>query len=125
MGEGDTLLNAVIGGGFTIVTGNLIPLAPVVGGGIAGYLEGGSREDGVRVGVYAGLISLIPVLVFAFLVSSLFGLFGLFAGEVLPGIAGTIFFVVALAFGVLYFVGGAAIGGWLGNYVKYETDVEI
>jgi len=125
MDEGDTLRNALIGGGFTIVTGSVVPLAPVVGGAIAGYLEGGSREDGVRVGLYAGLIALVPLVLFAFLASSLLGVVGLVAGTILPGIAGAIFLVVALVGGVLYFVVGSALGGWLGNYVKYDTDVDL
>ncbi len=36
----------------------IVPLAPLLGGGIAGYLEGGERDDGVRVGLLSGVVGL-------------------------------------------------------------------
>lgn len=54
------LLNAFIGGVAGIIL-SFIPLATLVGGAIAGYLEGGTRTDGAKVGAVAGLIMLIPL----------------------------------------------------------------
>lgn len=130
MEEGDTLVNALIGGAVTFVAGNFVPMAPVFGGGVAGYLEGGDRMDGVRVGAYSGLIAFLPVLAFAFALTSIIGVgfgFGLFtnpeaAAGGLLGIA-VLLFILVIAF--VYFVGGGAAGGWLGNYVKYDTDVDL
>ncbi|MFB6183018.1 MAG: hypothetical protein ABEI96_00545 [Haloarculaceae archaeon] len=38
---------------------------------------------------------------------------------------GILFVVIGLAVATLYTVGLSALGGWLGNYVKYDTDVEF
>lgn len=132
MKEGATLLNALLGSAITFLTGNFLPFAPVLGGAIAGYLEGGTRRDGMRVGAYSGLIAFVPLLALATVVSSVFGIvgigFGVFGG--VPGLGavgviGILFvaFLVLMAF--VYLVGGGAVGGWLGNYVKYETDVDL
>lgn len=133
MGEGDTLVNAVIGGIVTLMTGGFVPFAPVLGGAIAGYMEGGTRDDGLRIGAYAGLIALIPFVLLMVFVSSILGaigfgfgmmgggphMFGLSAG------IGAAFMVFVLFFGAVYVVGLSALGGWLGNYVKYDTDIDI
>lgn len=50
------LIGAVIGVVFFF-----IPFSPILGGAIAGYLEGGTTNDGMRVGAFAGLIMLIPI----------------------------------------------------------------
>lgn len=130
MEEGDTLVNSLIGGGVTFVAGNFVPMAPVFGGGVAGYLEGGDRMDGVRVGAYSGFIAFLPMLAFAFFLTSIIGFgfgFGLFANPdaAAGGLFGIVFLLFMMAFMFVYFVGGGAAGGWLGNYVKYDTDVDL
>lgn len=130
MDEGDTLVNALIGAAITFVTGNFVPFAPVLGGGVAGYLEGGDRMDGVRVGAYSGLIAFVPVLALWFVLTSVIG-FGFGLGIIggadtgLAGIVGIVVLLFVLVFGFAYYVGGGAAGGWLGNYVKYDTDVDL
>lgn len=135
MEEGDTLVNAVLGGVVSFLTGNFVPFAPVLGGAVAGYLEGGTRRDGVRVGALSGLIAFVPVMAVAVVISSILGAVGLgfglgiFGGGA-PGLGaagflGALFVLFLLVMAVVYFVGGGALGGWLGNYVKYETDVDL
>jgi len=125
MGDGDTLLNAVLGALVTTVLSGALPFAPLVGGAAAGYLQGGSRTDGLRVGTVSGLFAVIPAaivftLVFSFVTTVLVG-----TGEVAaPAIFGFFFAVVAL-FVVVFVVGLSAVGGWLGNYVRYETDIDV
>ncbi|GAB3683872.1 hypothetical protein GCM10028857_12110 [Salinarchaeum chitinilyticum] len=135
MEEGDTLANALVGGAITFFTGNFVPLAPVLGGAVAGYLEGGSRRDGMRVGAYSGFVAFVPLLVLAFVISSIFGVLGLGfglgvfgpggPGLGIAGFVGALFLVLFVVLSFVYFVGGGALGGWLGNYVKYDTDVEL
>ena len=133
MAEGDTLVNAVIGALVNVVAGSFLPFGPVIGGAAAGYLQGGSREDGLKVGAIAGVIALIPIFLFLTLFGGLF--FAIVAGGTMGGgmpggfpmAAGGIGFVVVLffIFGAVYVVGLSALGGYLGNYVKYDTDVDI
>ena len=133
MAEGDTLVNAVIGAIVNVVAGSFLPFGPVIGGAAAGYLQGGSREDGLKVGAIAGVIALIPMFLFLTLFGGLF--FAIVAGGTMgggmpmgfPTVAGGFGFVVVLffLFGAVYVVGLSAVGGYLGNYVKYDTDVDI
>jgi len=121
MAEGDTLLNALIGGIASIVL-SFVPFSPVLGGAVAGYLEGGDPGDGVRVGLYAGLVAVVPLAVFMFL---LFAVFAGFAVGLESGGLGVFafFLLFAIVATLAYTVGLSALGGWLGNYVKYETDL--
>lgn len=124
MAEHDTLLNAAIGAVATAVLSSFVPFAPLFGGALSGYLEGGTRNDGLRVGAISGVIGLV-------LSAILLGLFFLFfililAGGGAPrafGAFGFLFFLVGFLFTAVYMVGLSALGGWLGNYVKYETDI--
>ena len=124
MDEGNTFLNALVGAVVSVVASSFIPFAPVLGGALAGYFQGGSRSDGLRVGALSGGIALTPVVGIMFLVLTLFGFVSLGSGEgALPfAFGGVIVVFVAL---LVYTVGLSALGGWIGNYVKYETDVDI
>ncbi len=62
---------------MTLVT-SFVPLSPVVGGLVAGYLLGGDRQSGLTVGAYAGLAAVAP---FALLSLFLLGGFGIVALE--------------------------------------------
>ena len=119
MAEGDTFLNAVIGGIASIVL-SFVPLSPVLGWALAGYLQGGDRGEGVRVGAYAGVVAAVPLALFLLFGSVLAGI--AFAGDALLG-AGVVLFLVLIVVGGLYTIALGAVGGWLGNYVKYDTDL--
>jgi hypothetical protein len=123
MDEGNTLVNAVIGAVATVVLSGFVPLAPALGGGIAGYLEGGARGDGIRVGAISGAIALVPALLLGFGVLILFGGFMMGMGAPRTSAFGLVFFLIAIVFGAIYFVGLSAAGGWIGNYVKYDTNI--
>jgi len=124
MAEGDTLINAAIGAVATAVLSSFVPFAPLFGGAISGYLEGGDRNAGLRVGTISGAIGLV-------LSAVLFGVFVLFfvvflAGSGAPrifGAFGVLAFLVVVLFTAVYMLGLSAVGGWLGNYVKYDTDI--
>lgn len=129
MAEGDTFVNALIGAVVGVVL-SPIPFSTVIGGAVAGYLQGGDRDDGVRVGALAGAIMLVPIALLAFVVGNIF--FFAVAGSGMPGpamgMAGgftILAIVVFLLFGLVYVVAFAAVGGYLGNYVKQDTDVDL
>ena len=119
MAEGDTLANAVVGGIASILLA-FVPFSPVLGGALAGYLQGGERGAGLRVGVYAGVVAAVPLALLLLFGSVLAGI--AFAGDALLG-AGVVLFLVLIVVGGLYTVALGAVGGWLGNYVKYDTDL--
>ena len=121
MAEGDTLLNAVIGGIASIVL-SFVPFSPVLGGAVAGYLQGGDRGEGVRVGAYAGVVAAIPLALLLFLAVAVFGLFAL-GGRPGGGAILVVFFLFVAVVVAGIIVGLSALGGWLGNYVKYDTDL--
>lgn len=107
-----TFVNALLGGIAGVVL-SFVPLSPVLGGAIAGYLEGGTSNDGMKVGAIAGAIMLLPLVFFGLFFLVILGL-----GQAPIGFG--VFALVLLLFGALYTVGLSALGGWLGIYVKYE-----
>ena len=107
-----TTLNAVLGGVVGIVL-SFVPLSPVLGGAVAGYLEGGDTDDGLRVGALAGLVALLPLSVIGFFLLFLLG-FG--ANSAVLGVLG----LVAFLFVTIYTVGLSALGGVIGVYAESE-----
>lgn len=125
MGEGDTLVNAVVGAIVTVLL-SFTAVSPILGGGVAGYLQRGEPMDGARVGAISGAIATIPFALFLWIV---FGLF--FAGPAMggmgpemgiPGAFGVFALFVLLA-GFLWSVVLSGVGGFLGAYLATETDV--
>lgn len=110
----DTLVNALIGAVVTVVTVFLVPFSPVLGGAVAGYLQGGDNDDGLKVGALSGVIALVPVLLLAPLVLFFFVIEPFFA---LAMLVLSLFFVAFLA---AYTVGLSALGGIVGVYLKDE-----
>jgi hypothetical protein len=102
----------IIGGVVSIVL-SFIPLSTVLGGAVAGYLEGGTPGDGLKVGAIAGILVFVP-----------FALLGFF-GMALLGVvhAPTVFSVIGLfvlVFIGAYTIGLSALGGYLGAYINQE-----
>ncbi|MEF8782045.1 MAG: DUF5518 domain-containing protein [Haloarculaceae archaeon] len=125
MAEGDTLVNALLGALVSVILAPLIPFSPAAGGLLAGYLEGGGRDDGLRVGAISGAIALVPLLVVAVLLANVlfFFLSGTMGGPRMFGGIGLVVLLFGTVFAVAYTVGLSALGGWLGNYLKHEADV--
>lgn len=107
-----TPLNAVIGGVVGIVL-SFVPLSPVLGGAVAGYLEGGDTDDGLKVGALAGLVTLVPIALVGFVLLFVVGFGGTPAAFGILGLVG-LFFVA------LYTVGLGALGSVIGVAVEDE-----
>ena len=121
MSDRSTLVNAFLGAVVSIVLA-FLPFSPVLGGGVAGYLE---RRDGVRVGAISGAITALP-LTLLIVVAVLF--WSVFAIAPEPAVAGGLLFLtLAILVGVvvvaLYTVVLSAAGGYLGVYVYEEFDL--
>ncbi|MFW6448178.1 MAG: DUF5518 domain-containing protein [Halobacteriota archaeon] len=104
--------DAVAGAVVTVAT-SFIPLSSIIGGGVAGYLHGGSRLDGAKAGALSGvLLSLAGVLTGGVL------LLGLATAEVRAGLNWFISVVVlSLLFSIAVYIGLSAIGGYIGVYL--------
>lgn len=104
--------DAVAGAVVTVAT-SFIPFSPLIGGGLAGYLHGGSRLDGAKAGALSGvLLSLAGVLLGGFLI------LGLTTADVRPGLNWAVFLVVlSLLFSIAFNLALSAIGGYIGVYL--------
>lgn len=109
----DTVANAIVGAVVSVLT-SFVPLSPILGGLVAGYLQGGTNSDGAKVGAYSGLVAAIPMAVlFVFLVGgavvvgSELGI-GLVSGFV------ALMLVFAGLIGAIYLAALGALGGYLG-----------
>jgi len=126
MAEGDTLINAVVGALVSAIVGWFLPFGPLFGGMAAGYMQGGDTSEGLKVGALSGALGLIPALLVGGLVFVVVGalFLGVGVGEFLAASFFTGFLVVLVLFGLaVYFVGFGALGGYIGSYVKSDTDI--
>lgn len=119
MVDRETIVNAIIGAVASVVL-SFVPFSTVLGGAIAGYLEGPNRSEGMKAGALAGGILTLLSVAFGFLFF-LFMLLGI-AGE--GGFGGLFILLFFGFFGVLmlviYTVGLGALGGYLGAYLAPE-----
>ena len=121
MSDRSTLVNAFLGAVVSVVLA-FLPFSPVLGGGVAGYLE---RRDGVRVGAISGAITALPLALLV-VAAVLFWSVILIAPD--PVVAGGLLFVtlvvlVGVVVVALYTVVLSAVGGYLGVYVYEEFDL--
>jgi len=125
MSDRTTWSNTVLGGFVIYFATPLIPLAPAFGGVLAGYLEDGTSRDGVRVGLFAGALAYVALAVTIFIAGNLL-LAAVAAtnsgiGELLAALRPTVLLSVVVG-SLLYVVGLAALGGWLGPRFQKGPD---
>ena len=123
------LVNGFLGGVVAVLLA-FLPFSTVLGGAVAGYLQGPDRRVALKAGALAGLVALLPLLLVAFVAAGFLVIVPVSPGGPGPRF-GLFFALLALTVvGVLgiYTVGGGALGGYLGSYLKEDqlrkTDVE-
>jgi hypothetical protein len=124
MAEGDTLTNAFVGAIATVILSPFVPFAPIAGGALAGYLQGGRSDDGLRVGGVSGAIAFVPALLVGAVVLWVMGAIvaGIGGPSAFFGGLGTVVIVLVLIVAAIYVVGLSILGGWIGNYLKGDTE---
>lgn len=116
-GERSTAVNGLVGALVTIILISVVPFAPLLGGVVAGYLEGRDVGDGVVAGLVSGVAAgAVATVFFAAFGSFFFGFVMMGGGP--PGFGA--FFVFALAAGFVAVVLFAAVGGAIGAYCNAE-----
>lgn len=111
---------AVLGAVTTAVL-SFIPFSPVVGGGLAGYLEHPASGRSVGVGGLAGFLSMVPALtILAFVTVGLYNGFAAI-GEAGLGIVTVTTMLLAFLFVAAYGAGLGALGGFAGGHLA-ETE---
>ncbi|RQG94615.1 DUF5518 domain-containing protein [Natrarchaeobius chitinivorans] len=115
-----TLVHAIIGAVVGVVL-SFIPFSTVIGGAVAGFLEGPDTRDGALVGALAGAITFVPVAAGAFLVLVFLGFgFGASGGPT-GGLVFLLFVVIVATTTLLFYtVGVALLGGYVGSYLARE-----
>lgn len=118
--EGEFPVNALIGA-VVMVALSWIPFATALGG-VAGYLQQGTRMGGAKVGAVSGLIAAIPVFGVVGLVFGGPGLGAIAGGEALSLVAFGAIVLFALALTAVVVAGTGAGGGYVGVYPRERTD---
>ncbi|WP_255169546.1 DUF5518 domain-containing protein [Natrononativus amylolyticus] len=117
-----TLVNGLVGALVTVLLVSLVPLAPLFGGLVAGYLEGRDVGDGLLAGLLSGIAAAIAtVFLFAAFGTIFLGFLAVGGGPLFVGG----FFFLFLAFATVYIVGLAAVGGALGAYLNDEFGDDV
>ncbi|WP_174811785.1 DUF5518 domain-containing protein [Salinadaptatus halalkaliphilus] len=120
MVTGRTIVHAIIGAVVGVVL-SFIPFSTVIGGAVAGFLEGPDNREGAIVGALVGAITFLPFVGIGLLLIAFMGVGIGTAGVPIGGaLIALLFFVFALSIVLLYTVGMAVLGGYLGAYLARE-----
>lgn len=121
IGGHSTVVNALLGAVAAVVL-FFLPFQTVIGGAVAGYLQGPDTDEGLRVGALVGVFLMVPVVVLVALLGMGFLAFVPFLDPSAVGIGaiGLLFVATVLVLGALYTVGLAVLGGVLGAYLNRE-----
>lgn len=120
---GSPTTNALLGAVISAIFG-FIPFSPLLGGGVAGYLEQRESERTVSVGALSGVLWAAPLLVILTFVSV--GLVIGLAGVSAPGLATVVGTAMLLTLFVVAILGAGAgaLGGYLGGWVAADRRAE-
>ena len=122
MTRGNTWINALIGAAITLGL-SFTGFSPLLGGGVAGYLQHETARSGAKVGALSGALAMIPLF---FIMIAGFMFFIPVAGAGVPGgIELIIIFFFIMPMMTVWFVGLSAAGGYLGGYLYSERETTV
>ena len=114
-----TIVNAGIGALVGVVL-SFIPFSPLLGGAVAGFLEGPNERAGAVAGALSGAIAFLPFAGIGFLLFGFLSL-GLAGGVPVEGVALLSLLILGVGSVVLlYTVGLSLLGGYLGAFLARE-----
>lgn len=126
MPDGDFWLGGTVGCVLTVVLGPVVPLAPAVGGAVAGYMTADSPKEGLRIGAVAGGLAFAVLFLGAIYVGDLLFVYYLGSMYSIPpvalvaGLFGQVGSAHSVALAVLInlvlVVTLAGLGGVVGSY---------
>lgn len=122
MDQQTTWINALVGGVVTLVL-SFTAFSPLLGGGIAGYLQNESPNRGAKVGALSGVIAAVPLVLIVLLGMTFWMAIPVVDSSfhLIPGaLELVIIFSIVLTVLGLWFVGLSAVGGYLGAYLRNE-----
>lgn len=117
MASGRTVVHALVGAVVSVVL-SFVPFSTILGGAVAGFLEGPDGRDGLIAGALTGVITFVPIVGFALFALGIVG-FGMGVAVVpIEGFAVVLVLIAMLSTVVLlYTVGLSLLGGYLGAYL--------
>lgn len=116
MSDTNNWINAVIGAVITVAL-SFTGFSPLLGGGVAAYLQGESPSRGAKIGAISGIIAMIPVLLFAIVGVTLFAMASPMRFSPPGGVESLIIFAIMVPIMAMWIVGLSTAGGYLGAYI--------
>ncbi|WP_418280753.1 DUF5518 domain-containing protein [Halorubrum sp. DTA98] len=128
MGVGDTWINAIVGAVITVGL-SFTSFSPLLGGGVASYLQSEPPARGANVGTISGVIAAMPLFVIMTLGFALLAAVpsesGGFHAEIelvlIFGLILSVMFGMILSMMLLWSVGLSTVGGYVGAYIHMES----
>lgn len=112
--------NAVIGTAITLFTAAL-PLSPILGGAVTGYLEGGPARNRARLGGLAGGLAALPLTLLVLFLGGAVVIVTLELELGTVGIIGIGGLLIGYATAVLYLIVLSALGAYLTTLLTDDT----
>jgi hypothetical protein len=118
MVQQNELRNALLGAVVTVVL-SFAGFSPLIGGGVAGYLQQEPPDRGARVGALSGLIASIPISLVV--VGGLLLVVGMPAAMGIPGGMDLLVILLIVVLLVAWNLGLSTIGGYLGGFIRGDS----
>lgn len=95
-------------------------ISPLLGGGVAGYLQDESTKRGAKIGAISGALATISAFLILGFIATAFMAYATPSAMMPGGVELLIIFGLMLPVMLLWVIGLSAVGGYLGAYLKSE-----